>query len=66
MENNNFETFGDRGAKLTIWIEAITHEKTSFYDCPDTETCSGCSKKFLAEKTKNGLYEDGGEMEKTY
>ncbi|MEG7978968.1 MAG: hypothetical protein NY202_03535 [Mollicutes bacterium UO1] len=57
MDNYRWEVMGDK-AKLSLIIHAITHEKTSFYDCPYTETCEGCNKKLLTGKMELGIGED--------
>lgn len=44
--------------KITLTIDWITHEKTSFYDCPDTELCADCGKRFRSKKMKIGLNQE--------
>ncbi len=48
----------DDGYLLTARIDKITHEYTTFADCPEVETCGGCDKKFLEKEVKKGLNDD--------
>jgi len=45
-------------AKLSLIIHSITHEKTSYFNCPDVESCENCQKKFSSDKMKVGIGEN--------
>ena len=54
IDNYEWEDLGDK-AKLSLIIHSITHEKTSYFNCPDVMECAGCSKKFKDEEMKRAI-----------
>jgi len=57
IDNYQWEDLGDQ-AKLSLIIHSITHEKTSYFNCPNVESCEECRKKFSSDKMKVGIGED--------
>ena len=56
-DNYEWEDLGDI-AKISLIIHSITHEKTSYFNCPEVESCEECWKKFSSDKMKVGIGED--------